>query len=321
MSFSFHLGIWTTEKLDKNKKMAETESLANWMSNLNEKFTKIPLSQLAIPGSHDAMAYSLDTNSSVLEPKKLKALDKMFSTFLRPIVKKWGTAQEKNISEQLDAGMRYFDLRVAGKPESRDLFFYHGLYTIMTVKEGMTELEKWLGQHTKEVVILAFSHFKEMSADQHTDLTNFLKEHFKTKLCPKPQVPSLKDCWETGYQVILSYDNRSVDDPVLWPQIEYWWADKSDPKEVISYLYNQKQKGRPEGLFVAGLNLTFDGNDMLLYLTKSLKEKTMSAYPLLLDWVKEQRPGSDKESVNIIAGDFVGVNSFAQDIIQLNNGS
>ncbi len=57
--------------------------------------------------------------------------------------------------------------------------------------------------------------------------------------------PSLKDCWETGYQVILSYDNRSVDDPVLWPQIEYWWADKSDPKEVISYLYNQKQKGRP----------------------------------------------------------------------------
>ncbi len=55
-------------------------------------------------------------------------------------------------------------------------------------QEGMTELEKWLGQHTKEVVILAFSHFKEMSADQHTDLTNFLKEHFKTKLCPKPQV-------------------------------------------------------------------------------------------------------------------------------------
>ncbi len=39
------------------------------------------------------MAYSLDTDSSVLEPKKLKALDKIFSTFLRPIVKKWGTAQ------------------------------------------------------------------------------------------------------------------------------------------------------------------------------------------------------------------------------------
>lgn len=46
-------------------------------------------------GSHDAMAYSLDMDSSVLEPKKIKALDKMFSTFIRPIVKKWGTAQVK----------------------------------------------------------------------------------------------------------------------------------------------------------------------------------------------------------------------------------
>lgn len=66
-------------------------------------------------------------------------------------------------------------------------------------QEGMTELEKWLGRHTKEVVILAFSHFKEMSADQHTDLTNFLKEHFKAKLCPKPQVVH-----------ILSHDLKAI---------------------------------------------------------------------------------------------------------------
>lgn len=303
-----------------NRMMDEMVSFADWMSNLNEKFMKIPLSQLAIPGSHDAMAYSLDVDSSVLEPKKLKSLDKMFSTFLRPIVKKWGTAQEKTISEQLEAGVRYFDLRVAGKPGSGDLFFYHGLYTTMTVKEGMTELETWLRQHTKEVVILAFSHFKEMSDSQHSELTSFLKEHFKTKLCPKTQIPSLKDCWENGYQVVLSYDKSDVnDDPLLWPRIEYWWADNSDPKEVISYLNNQKQKGRPEGFFVAGLNLTFDGNDMLLYLMKSLREKTMSAYPLLLDWVKEQHRGSDRESINIIAGDFAGVNSFIQDVIQLNS--
>lgn len=299
--------------------MAEAEDLADWMSKLEEKFTTIPLSHIAIPGSHDALAYSLDMDSPVLEPDSLKTMDNMFSAFLRPIVKKWGTAQDKTVSDQLNAGTRYFDLRVAGKPESSDFFFYHGLYTTTTVKEAMAELEKWLGQHSKEVVILAFSHFKEMSADQHTDLTNFLKEHFKTKLCPKAKVPSLKECWESGYQVILSYDDRSFEDPVLWPRIGYWWADNSDPKEVISFLNNKKQTGRPEGLFVAGLNLTFDANDMLLYLTTSLKEKTMTAYPLLLDWVKEQHQGSDKESINIIAGDFVGVNSFAHDIIQLNS--
>lgn len=61
--------------------------------------------------------------------------------------------------------------------------------------------------------------------------------------------PSLKHCWENGYQVVLSYDKSGVnDDAFLWPRIEYWWADNSDPKEVISYLNDQKQKGRPGGL-------------------------------------------------------------------------
>uniref|UniRef100_A0A671K7E8 Uncharacterized protein n=1 Tax=Sinocyclocheilus anshuiensis TaxID=1608454 RepID=A0A671K7E8_9TELE len=59
----------------------------------NKKMPKTETEQTFLLGSHDAMAYSLDTDSSVLEPKKIKALDKMFSTFLRPIVKKWGSAQ------------------------------------------------------------------------------------------------------------------------------------------------------------------------------------------------------------------------------------
>lgn len=40
--------------------------------------------------------------------------------------------QEATITEQLDAGVRYFDLRIARKPNDTDptrLYFYHGLYT------------------------------------------------------------------------------------------------------------------------------------------------------------------------------------------------
>lgn len=85
--------------------------------------------------------------------------------------------------------------------------------------------------------------------------------------------PSLKECWESGYQVILSYDDRSFEDPVLWPRIGYWWADNSDPKEVISFLNNKKQTGRPgefkrlkknnslslKSLFQGGLILLLEG--------------------------------------------------------------
>lgn len=40
--------------------------------------------------------------------------------------------QEETITKQLDAGVRYFDLRIARKRNETDpsrLYFYHGLYT------------------------------------------------------------------------------------------------------------------------------------------------------------------------------------------------
>ncbi|XP_073808832.1 PI-PLC X domain-containing protein 1-like isoform X1 [Danio rerio] len=259
--------------------MAEAEGLADWMSKLNETFTTVPLCYIAIPGSHDAMAYSLDMDSPLLEPDSLITMDLICCGCCRSIVKNWSITQE-----------------------------------------AMEEVDTWLGKHSKEVVILAFSHFKKMSTEQHTKLITFLKDHFKAKLCPDYGVPKLKDCWKKGYQVILSYDDiNRKEDPVLWRGIEYWWANNSDPNEAISFLDNKKQSGRPNGFFVAGLNLTFYGCSIFWNLTASLKEKTVTAYPLLLDWVKKQRPGSDTQSINIIAGDFFDVNSFAQDIIQLND--
>ncbi len=50
--------------------------------------------------------------------------------------------QEDTITEQLDAGVRYFDLRIARKPNDTDpkrLYFYHGLYTRTDV-EVKTEM-------------------------------------------------------------------------------------------------------------------------------------------------------------------------------------
>lgn len=44
--------------------------------------------------------------------------------------------QEYTIKQQLDCGVRYCDLRIAHRPNdsSTDLYFYHGLYTTLTVE-------------------------------------------------------------------------------------------------------------------------------------------------------------------------------------------
>lgn len=43
--------------------------------------------------------------------------------------------QDKSIEEQLSKGIRFFDLRIAHKPEdsSSDLYFTHVIYTYLTV--------------------------------------------------------------------------------------------------------------------------------------------------------------------------------------------
>lgn len=55
--------------------------------------------------------------------------------------------QDENITKQLNAGVRYFDLRIARKPNDHSptrLYFYHGLYTRtnVEVKAEMADVKK-----------------------------------------------------------------------------------------------------------------------------------------------------------------------------------
>ena len=59
------------------------------------------------------------------------------------------------------------------------------------------------------------------------------------------------------------------------------------------------------GFFVTGINLTEDLKYICSHPTESLKDLVMSTYPALLSWVREQKPGANAGSPNLIDGDFV----------------
>lgn len=103
------------------------------------------------------MSYDLDSSSSIIEPDSLKKFSRLCC--VRKTLLKWAATQvrsattlsmylclsdlkcgvfvrlvlqEDTITKQLDAGVRYFDLRIARKPHDTNptrLYFYHGLYT------------------------------------------------------------------------------------------------------------------------------------------------------------------------------------------------
>lgn len=122
------------------------------------------------------------------------------------------SCQDKSIEEQLSMGIRYFDLRIAHKPNdsSSNLYFTHVIYSHVTVlvslikldakvwafiacfqlnilplQETLMSVATWLESHPKEVVILDCSHFEGMDNECHESFIFSLKIVFGLKLCPR----------------------------------------------------------------------------------------------------------------------------------------
>lgn len=294
------------------------------MSDLPEKLWDISLCNLAIPGSHDSMSYCLDLSSPVKPSEKiLKYLDHILPCITRPEIHKWCKTQESGVTQQLEEGVRFFDLRIAHKPNdaTEHLYFIHGIYTTVTVQDAFKEFGEWLGSHPKEVVILACRFVEGMAEHLHRQLIQKITTTFGAKLCLKTSIEqvTLRKLWKLGCQVIISYDCFIAKDyPELWPGIPYWWADTYHAKSLVHYLETQKQVGRPDGFFVAGMNLTEDWWYIATHLNSSLKKLTFPNYPYLCDWIKKQCVGPGKPCFNIIAGDFIGAGYLVPVVLDLN---
>ncbi|XP_035524432.1 PI-PLC X domain-containing protein 1-like [Morone saxatilis] len=304
---------------------AEVKSYCDWMSQLPADRHSVPLSDLAIPGSHDSMSYDLDINSSIIEPDRLKKFSKICCA--RKIVRKWAMTQEETITKQLNAGVRYFDLRIARKPNDPNptrLYFYHGLCTRTDVETVLKDINDWAERHPKEILILALSHFKgfDKSTEKqlHPHLIKFIKTLFGAKLIPKEQpIPTLKSCWDKGRNVIVSYDYAAIQDPELWRKILYYYGNNMNPTEVESKLQEDLKNGKPYGFFVCGLNLTLPEDARILKYVLRLCDNFLNvvrrSLPRLLQWVTVQ---AGKIPMNIVASDLATHGDFVPTVVKLN---
>ncbi|XP_044142144.1 PI-PLC X domain-containing protein 1 [Bufo gargarizans] len=301
------------------RRMTENQQ---WMSHLCEELWDIPLYDLSIPGSHDTMTYCLDKLSPVdpSSPKLLLFLDQLFPSITRPIILKWSITQTLSVTEQLDAGIRYLDLRIAQRPDvSSSLYFVHGLYTSQTVAETLHEIADWLKQNPQEILIVGCDNLQSMLTEHHISLINCIHRIFGAKLCPKHEQPTLRNLWKQNYQLIVCYDNPlALLFEYLWPSIPYWWANTTKTSFLIHFLEMKKQIGRPDGFFVAGLNLTENSSYILKHPFGSLKKMTLPKLPFLHKWVEKQHPGVRRDATNIIAEDLIGSEDFVSAVIKLN---
>lgn len=119
--------------------------------------------------------------------------------------------------EQLRTGIRYFDLRVCHVTaneafnRSPSFKFTHGLLGGL-VEDGLREVNRFLDDHSKEIVLLDFNHFYGFD-DQfgHDQLLQLIHEIFGNKLCTTAK--TIDECtlnylWTNSQQVILLYEEN-----------------------------------------------------------------------------------------------------------------
>ncbi|NXM66214.1 PLCX1 protein, partial [Serilophus lunatus] len=284
---------------------------------------------LYFTGSHDTMTYCLDKSSAVSgnESKLVKFLNKCMPCIVRPIIMKWSTTQVLTVTEQLEAGIRYLDFRIAHKANdpSMNLYFVHMVYTSVTVQDILWEVLRWLETHPQEVVILACRNFDGLTRRLHSHLVACIKEIFQCKLCPRNV--SMRSFFLLLFLRVIYYCEiqgvawrKEEVLPAMQKQVGSWavvafWAVSVFLKRIFNESLSDFVSGK---FFVAGINLTENLRYILVHPFGSLKKMTLQSLPCLKIWIKQQYPGPKKECVNIIAGDFIGNNDFVKDVIDLN---
>ncbi|XP_075445664.1 PI-PLC X domain-containing protein 2 [Ascaphus truei] len=309
---------------ENRTKVMSGKTNEDWMGTLPLCLSTLPLSNLAIPGSHDSFSFWVDEKSPVApdQATTIKRLAKI--SLVKKLIKKWSVTQNLTFTEQLESGIRYFDLRVSSKPEEvgRDIYFIHGLYGIK-VWDGLKEISGFLTYHNKEVVLLDFNHFYAMEHRHHFDLVNMMQEVFGNKLCTTECVENitLQYMWENKFQVLIFYHYDICHEySFLWPgnKMPAPWANTTNVHKLIQFLETTLGERSKRGTFhVSQAILTPRVKTIVRGLKSGLKNTLVHKnLPRILNWVKIQKPGA--MGVNIITSDFVELVDFAETVIGLN---
>ena len=264
------------------------------------------------------------------------AKTKMMAGMTKKIMHRWSVCQNLSFSEQLKAGVRYFDLRIGFKHKAskvleteehhhKALRFVHGLYGSQ-VRTGLAEFQHFLEEHPREVVFLHFQHFYNFKEDTHKHCINLITKMFDRKLCPEPKHASdltLKHMWEKNLQVIVLYKHSSVEQEgsLIWNtrQIENPWGNASSSGDLIKFLRNgTKGVERKDKKFHVSQAVVTPNQSMIMkHCTSSLKECcAKKAYKDIDKWLQSLSP--NEHGRNIFMADFVEMGDFIQNVLRLN---
>ena len=279
--------------------------LSNWMADIDDGAL---LRHVAIPGSHDAGT--------------------------RGIL--WaGETQTYTIAQQLQSGVRYFDLRVHKKGDKYVIF--HSILDGIEFTEVLSAIREFIQSHPSEVILLDFQHFKGSQDEVKRLLLSELGDRGllvrnQTDCSQLEYIRQLKVGQARGKCVVFWGDRGEADSDFLFLRNDnectyenmcldsYYLANshKMDTRGLIETAYpvyfarlHQQQAAGRDAMFVLQCQLT-DG-----IFVRGPWSRERKHDPLISDYIRRLRQSEYLDAINVILRDFISPRK-CEDIIALN---
>jgi hypothetical protein len=161
--------------------------LSNWMSKLESPET-VRLLDITLPGTHNSAAYDLATDLNKNDPDYATVEDGTFNipeSFISQWICGYALTQSLSLSEQLQAGVRYLDVRFDYDSATSSWRSYHFLFGLeMSIL--LQQIATFAKAHPKEIIIVEFGtiYNPTVTAEQRADYQRKITNIFAGNLIP-----------------------------------------------------------------------------------------------------------------------------------------
>nr|CDS17256.1 PLC phosphodiesterase TIM beta alpha barrel domain [Echinococcus granulosus] len=244
---------------------------------------------LAIPGSHDSCSYCLNCECELSQDNEAFPALMLLGKFGKLLSARWGRTQDVSLSEQLAAGIRYFDFRVIHREVDGLFYFVHGQFA-NEVSAELSIIRSFLQEHHKEVVLLDFNHlYCFFKPDSTSLLERTIVKVFGSMLTPRSEhIPSLNDLWSGNFQVVC-FLHVQTESPVMWTceTISSPWPNTVVVDKLIAFLNSHPPAGVDKFHVTQGV-LTPDSDYILNHMDSDLAVLAASAGERVIEWLTEE---------------------------------
>jgi hypothetical protein len=197
------------------------KNIEAWMASIAKHIRDKKINQIFMPGTHDSGTYLISADSALTADasKSLRLSQKYSTEGIRIFNAGWAKTQSNDILQQLNSGIRYFDLRLCGKSIAvEDVYACHGLQGD-SLKSIINQVKIFLRQaaHQYEIIILDIHHWyvdkgNDLSAMQKNTLA-YINEQLSLWIAPRKDASgvdqytassTLAAFWDQHKQVIIA---------------------------------------------------------------------------------------------------------------------